>query len=461
MEKPIFWYQGLFLQPQHLQLNDKYNHELLSPYYKYLNPYLYGVEDLSFLKNDLANNVIRIEQGNLWFQDKTYVEINKNAIIEPRVFDESNLEDGKPMTVYIGLKKFSDQGKNVSVHSSKENFDGFGNINSRFVTSVESDNINDLYDEGSPAQVKNMSFFLRIFFEYELEYLGNFNLIPVMTIEKSGESIVATDSYIPPALTINSSQKLKEYVNETYNQLIARSYELESYKTERGINQAEFGSRDMVFLLSLRSINRYIPMLDHLIKSNVHPWEIYGVFRQLAGELSTFSENISVLGIDENDQNLMPVYNHLSLGECFMKSFQLVALLLDEITAGPKYIVPLKLEGDYFTANLEKEYFPGKNRFYIAIKSLTEPGELIENIDISLKAGSDKILSVIIQKSLPGIEITHMKNPPQELPRRAYTTYYQLNSSSEMWDKVKQHNNLSIYWKTAPQDVKLELMVIG
>lgn len=458
MEKPVFWYQGLFLQPQHLQLNDRYNHELLTPYHNYLNPYFYGVEDLHFLKSELSNNVISIDRGNIWFQDKTFVRINENSVIEPRFFDESNIVDGKPMTVYIGVRKFTNYGKNVEVCSFNENFN---NVNSRFITSIDPEQIKDLYGEGSPAQVKQMTYLLKIFFDYELDYLADFELVPVLKIERNGEDIIATESYIPPSLTINSSKKLKEYVCETYNQLTSRANELESYKVDRGINNAEFGSRDMVFLLSLRSINKYIPMLDHLIRSNVHPWHIYGVMRQLVGELSTFSEGINVLGSDATGKSLMPQYDHLNLGDCFKKSFHLIATLLDEITAGPKYIVKLKPTGDYFAANLKEEYFSGRNRFYLAVKSLTDAKEILESIDISLKTGTKKILPVIIQKALPGVELTHLKTPPQELPRRTYTTYYQLDSYAPMWEKVKKHKDLAVYWKTAPQDVEIELMIIG
>jgi type VI secretion system protein ImpJ len=43
MDKPLFWHQGLFLQPQHLQLNSQYCERLSLPLKTYLQPYFWGV----------------------------------------------------------------------------------------------------------------------------------------------------------------------------------------------------------------------------------------------------------------------------------------------------------------------------------------------------------------------------------------------------------------------------------
>ncbi|MFH1147859.1 MAG: type VI secretion system baseplate subunit TssK, partial [Pseudomonadota bacterium] len=48
-------------------------------------------------------------------------------------------------------------------------------------------------------------------------------------------------------------------VREIRDQIAGRSRQLEEYKTQRGIQTAEFGTRDMVYFLALRSLNRYVP----------------------------------------------------------------------------------------------------------------------------------------------------------------------------------------------------------
>jgi type VI secretion system protein ImpJ len=42
MERPLFWHHGLFLQPQHFQLSDRYLQSLLNTVYRLLMPHLWA-----------------------------------------------------------------------------------------------------------------------------------------------------------------------------------------------------------------------------------------------------------------------------------------------------------------------------------------------------------------------------------------------------------------------------------
>ena len=74
----------------------------------------------------------------------------------------------------------------------------------------------------------------------------------------------------------------------------------------------------MVYLLALRSLNRYASLLVHMAAArHGHPWQAYGLLRQLIGELSTFSGEISFTGEDQEGSQLLPDYDHSELGACF------------------------------------------------------------------------------------------------------------------------------------------------
>ena len=107
----------------------------------------------------------------------------------------------------------------------------------------------------------------------------------------------------------------------------------------------------MVYLLALRSLNRYVPLFFHVTEvQQVHPWAVYGMLRQLIGELSSFSERINVMGELEDGTRTLPNYDHRNLWECFSAAQALVILLLDEITAGPEYVIRLVYDGTYYAA---------------------------------------------------------------------------------------------------------------
>lgn len=459
MERPLFWHQGLFLQPQHFQLDDLYLQSLLTPLHKFIRPYFWGIGSLETPKVISENTVERPHRAEFLFPDMTYVVYPDNAVIEARSFDEDWVEGGKPFTVYMGIKKWNDVGKNVTVLPKLENL---SEVTTRFATTLEPEDVQDLHQDGPAAEVKRLFYVLKLFWETEKDQLGDYQLIPFLQLERTGDEITLSENFIPPTLSSAGSPSLMKMVREIRDQVVSRGRQLESLKRDRGIHTAEFGSRDMVFLLALRSLNRYVPILFHLLESpRVHPWTIYGVLRQLVGELTSFSEQINVLGELSDGTRLLPNYDHERLWECFSAAQSLVIRLLDEITAGPEYIIPLVFDGTYFSAELPPAMFEGRNRYFLVFKTETDPKNLLQSIEVVAKLSSRESLPILIARALPGIKLEHLPTPPQELPRRAHSIYFQVDHHGDKWDQVANNRNLALYWDDAPDDLTVELMVVG
>ena len=200
MEKPLFWHQGLLLQPQHFQLNDVYHQSTLIPYQKYLQPHFWGVGDVQIQESALGTGSFSISKGQFLFADKTYVEFPGNAVLDGRSFDEAWVEGGKPFTVLVGLRKWNDSGENVTVLSKLENM---ADVTTRFVTTTDTEEALDLHQGGPTAQVKRLNFALRIFWETERDLLGDYLLIPVAQLERIGEDIRLSEDFAPPCLAIS------------------------------------------------------------------------------------------------------------------------------------------------------------------------------------------------------------------------------------------------------------------
>jgi type VI secretion system protein ImpJ len=458
MKRPIFWHQGLFLQPQHFQLKDLYDQSLLIPLHRFLNPHFWGIGDIEIQQAALGNGSFDLLSGNFLFPDMTYALFPDNAVIEARSFESAWEEGGKTFTVYVGLKKWNDAGENVTVLSSLNNF---FDVTTRFVTTTQAEEIQDLHQNGPSAQVKKLYYVLKIFWETEMDVLGDYELIPLACLEKDGDEIVLSKQFIPPCLCISGSETLNKLVPEIRDQISSRGRQLETYKRERGIHSAEFGTKDMVYLLALRSLNRYIPLLSHLTETKrIHPWSMYSVLRQVIGELSSFSGDISVNGEQEHGPPLLPGYDHQNLWECFSGAKLLITRLLDEITAGPEYIIQLLYDGTYFSAELPPTIFEGRNQFFLVFETETDPKNVLQTMGKIAKLSSRQTLPILIARSLSGIRLDHLETPPQELPRRAHSIYFQIDHHSDQWDQVQKGNNLALHWDAAPQDLKAELMAV-
>jgi len=459
MERPLFWHQGLFLQPQHFQLQDRFLQDLFKPIYKFLHPSLWGVGDLEIAQEALNGGTFSLIKGEFLFPDMSYAGLSGNALCEARLFEDAWDEAGLPLTVYAGLKKFKNEGKNVTV---LETLDNLTEVTTRFVTTADPDEVRDLHQDGPDAQVKRLFYVLKLFFETEKEQLGDYTLIPIARLQREGEKVVLSEQFIPPSLNVTGSGVLFKLVTDIRDQLASRVHQLEGYKKERGIHTAEFGARDMVFILALRSLNCYVPLLNHLTESGgAHPWDVYAAVRQLAGELSCFSTQINLSDADTKDSGLLPAYNHESPWDCFAGARSLITKLLDEITAGPEYILELAYDGAYFASEMVPAIFEGGDRFYLIFETEQDPDTFIASLETSSKLSSREALPILIARSLPGLTLEHLSTPPQELPRRSGSLYFRLNHHGEQWAQVQKSNNIALYWDAAPQDLKVELMVAG
>lgn len=456
--KTIFWHQGLFLQPHHFQQNDLYVQSLQEPFRKFLSPFFWGIAALDISKGALENQSLDVVSGEFVFPDGSYAVFPGNAVVSGRSFASAWEEEDKPFTVYLGIRKLDEADRNASEVVSLSDI---SSVTSRYVSVAEPEQVADLYETGPPGEVKKLHYVLKIFWETEKDMAGDYLLLPLARLERDGEATRLSSHFVPPAMTIQSSDILMQIIKDIRDQLGSRSRRLDEYKAQRGIHTSDFGARDMVFMLALRSLNRYVPLLFHFTEPNcIHPWQVFGLLRQLIGELSSFSNRINVLGEQDDGERLLGIYDHDNLGKIFLAAQALISQLLDEITAGPDYVIQLIFDGTYFAAELSLEQFAEGNRYYLVVETEEDPEKVLDALQSIAKVGSRESLPLLIARALPGVGLEHLVLPPQELPRRSHCFYFQINHHSDQWANVVKGNNIGLYWDNAPEDFKSELMIV-
>jgi type VI secretion system protein ImpJ len=456
--QPIFWHQGLYLQPQHFQLSTLYQQSMIKPVLEYGLPYPWGVGRLAISESALLNHVVEISKAALMFRDGTYVEYPGNAIVSPRSFENAWLDGDQPFNVLIGLRRMRMRESNVTVVKSVAES---GDAPSRFVTSTDPDDIIDLHAAGPEAKVRRLSFLLRIIWPSELEQLDAYETLLVAQLVRDGDRIVIAPDFVPPCLSVSSSDVLGRILKELRDEIAGRTRQLEQYKSPREMQKAEFDASYMVYLLALRSLNRYAPLLFHYSENpQVHPWYVYGLLRQLIGELSSFSERFNLLGEALDGTPHLPPYNHDDLGKCVTAARSLIESLLNEITIGPEFLVQLERHGDNFDADLPKGFFGQRHRFYLVTRSESDSEQMLQSFQLEAKMSAKSQIQVLVRRALPGIELIHMPIAPQGLPRRSYSRYFRIESLSTQWTGVEKEGTVSLHWSAAPEDLKVELIAL-
>lgn len=457
-DRPIFWYQGLFLQPQHFQLADLHARSHVGPVLEHGLPHFWGVGAMEIATGSLSNQIFDPKRLHVLFRDGTYVEFPGNALVKPRSFEGAWSETDKPFACYVGLKKLSEVEANVTIVPT---LDDVSAVRTRYVTSVDPEEMRDIYGDGPPAQYKSLRYVLRLFWGTELAHLDDYELVPIARIERDGNVIKPSEKYIPPCITIGGSSLLAKLLHDVRDEISGRTRQLEEYKSPRELQKAEFDASYMVYLLALRSLNRYAPLLLHLSETpQLHPWLAYGVLRQLIGELSSFSERVNMLGETDAGESLVPPYEHQDLGRCFTSAAALIGQLLNEITIGPELLVRLELDEGYFSADLPRELFASRNRFYLVLRTDAASEGTVAALLQEGKLGARSQVPTLVSRALPGVELIHLPQPPQGLPRRANSIYFRVEQFSEPWEMVEARGNIALYWANAPEDLKVDLVVM-
>lgn len=396
----------------------------------------------------MGTKQFEISRGEFLFPDGTYAVVPGNTVIKPRSFQDDWLEGDKPFKVYLGVRKWNEAGENVSIVSSE---DEIASVNTRYATTADPEDVVDLHSGGPLAKVKRLTQVVRIFWETEQEKLDNYSFIPVASLERNNEEIALSKAYIPPSLCVGASEVLTKILRDVRDQVASRCQQLEEYKDPKNVQ---------TMMLALYVLNRQVPMLSQMSETKqISPWWAYAMLRQLAGELSTFSALYHAVGERSDGTQFVGPYDHLNLGVNFNNVHEIITELLDAIIAGPAHVIRLKYDGTYFSAAMPRDAFDRHNKFWVAVQTTTDPKNAIGGVR-QAKLGTPKNLPTLIARAITGIPLVHSPGYPSGLPQRPNTHYFLIDTRSRLWGDVIETESLSLYWDTAPKDVKLEIFVL-
>lgn len=455
--KPIFWHQGLFVKPQHFQLNDLFHQSLLRPFQSQMHPFFWGVCRSKVQAAALKNFVFELIDGEFLFPDGAWVVIPENAVVQPRSFKNDWTDLEKPFRIYLGLRRWDRKGENATVLEGGE----FQGVSTRFVCSNSPDEVPDLYQKGPEAAVKSLDFLVRVFWEGELEDAGNYMLIPFAQLEHNGKEPVLSQGFVPPVLTLSGSDNLMIMVRAIREQVVSRCHVLEEYKIPKGTQLSDLEPNYISYFLVLRSLNRYVPFLNHVTETPLaHPWDFYGFLRQLIGELSSFSDRVDCLGNLKDGSSLVPPYSHENIGLCIQEASTLLSELLGSILIGAENVIHLVKDGDYHSASLSPEVFDARNVFHLILRSSSTGAEQIkEQVQRRAKISSSELIPVLIKRALPGTELQEITVLPVGVPSRPDSAYYRLNRGDDHWLEIQKNQNICLYWNESPADLAAELVI--
>jgi type VI secretion system protein ImpJ len=66
----------------------------------------------------------------------------------------------------------------------------------------------------------------------------------------------------------------------------------------------------------------------------------------------------------------------------------------------------------------------------------------------------------LVKQALPGVQLTHLPNPPSAIPVKLKYQYFSLNQSGPAWEAVNRARNFAAYVPGDFPNPNLELLIL-
>ena len=245
-----------------------------------------------------------------------------------------------------------------------------------------------------------------------------------------------------------------------FEQISSRYRVFESYKMPKGFSTSDFEAHFLPYLLALSAFNRTLPLLNHIISTPCsHPWTVYGVLRQIVGELSTFTERITALGFLKDGTAMLPDYDHEDLGRCFGDAELLLEELLSALIISGENLIYLTRDGNSFSAELTADDLNPRYNYTIVVQTASDQEMVVNSLQRVAKIGCSDQIQAMVARALPGVPLRQRLVPPPGLPKRPDSHYFKLDHKNPQWQLIVDSGQISLYWDEAPEDATVELVV--
>ncbi|MDR2444049.1 MAG: type VI secretion system baseplate subunit TssK [Deltaproteobacteria bacterium] len=457
-QRPIYWQQGTFLEPQHFQIQDVQSCERAAFLTSAFHAYPWGFYDLEIDHEALSNFVFQILRLDLWLPDGRRLALPGNVQIAPRSFAKSWTNTDEPLWVALAVPIFSKTSPNVNDSPLDETLSPFGRR--LFNAQSEPEMLPDLLGNGPEARVDMLYYNAYLLFGDEASQpMEAVTVTSLARLTRDGEKVLVKSDFAPPAIRLFTDNPLRQLVVDVLEILKAKGRQLEEYKLTPARSKLESnGAGGIALVTVLIIVCRYIARLHYLlVPKALHPYTAFSVLRELAAELTVFAPGLSALGesLSGTGQGLSP-YDHTNPYPAFEETKIMIARLLDSVSLGPEMILIFKRETTYFSVDLPSK-LTGDYICWLSIRSGAPRESLADSLTNYGKLAAPSRVEQLIAFNLPGIALTPLAVPPFGLPRSPDITYFSLRQTDPMWSEALKSRRLTLFWDKAPEGTIVSL----
>ena len=427
--EPVIWTRGTFLNPQHLQVQDRFLENSLEFHLQALHFRAWGFDELQIDQGQLASGLFAVSRASGIMTDGLLFEIPaSDAAPPPRPMAPHFDPDQTTLDVFLAIPSYREGGFNIA--SAKREAD------TRYRAEVEMVRDENSGQNEKPVLVARKNF--RLLFEGENR--EGFSSLRIATVEKGASNLFHLQPrFVPPLLEFRSSDYLTSIARRLLEVLSSRSSTLSGMRRQKNQTLADFTAADIPSFWLLYTINSALPEFRHLFEARGgHPEQFFHAMLSLAGALTTFSAKVHPRDF--------PVYDHDNLGACFTSLDEKLRILLETVVPSNFVSLALKLvQPSIYATSIDRDDYLLNTRLYLAVKAETSQADIIAKVPYLVKIASADLVETLVQQALPGVRLTHVHAPPTAIPMKTGYQYFGLTPGGPSWDSIGKSRNLAAY----------------
>ena len=425
LNNKVVWSEGMFLNPQHFQQQERYLEALIDGKFSSLDAYSWGMREFELDQQMLKLGKVSLLSARGILPDGT--PFNFPSIdAAPAVI---NIPENTQNTIVCLCLPVKRQGALEVV--SDENAQSLA----RF-TSIEHEIRDVSTDTGETVPIAVGKLNLRLMLDHD--DLSGYVCIGMIRIAeiRDDKTILLDEMYIPPLLDCKHSPRLQGYLTELTGLLHSRAEAIAA----RLADPNRGGTAEVADYMLLQLLNRFEPLALHMSHiKGLHPVDLYGDMVQMIGELSTF--------VSKNKRApVFPGYLHDNLQACFEPL--MVSLRNSFSTVHEQQAVALELVEKKYgirVAELRDRSMIGSSVFILSAKADLPEEQLRVHLPAQIKIGPVERIRQLVNAAMPGIGLKPLPVAPRQIPFHSGFCYFQLEPKSEFWNELKHSGGFAIH----------------
>ena len=439
-DNKVVWSEGMFLRTQHFQQADRHTEWQVRSALAAARAHPWGVTDLQINREMLAAGKFAISRAAGMFEDGTPFTLPDGAD-HPAPLDLA--DSVRNCTVYLGLPVRQPGGVEVELDDTVHTPARYRAADYDAADSVSRS------DQHTTLQESRQR--LRLLLETEerdgYTCIGLARIIEV----RSDKNVVLDEGFIAPCLTCTAAPVLSGFVAELQGLIHHRAEAVAARVTDSGTK----GAAEIADFLLLQAVNRYEPLLTHLISSPmVHPEDFYRLAVQMAGELDTFT-------VANRRPPAFPPYRHDDLQRSFRPVMAELRHSLSAVIDPTAVPIPLQ-ERRYGVrvAVISDRSLLTTATFVLVVKADMQMDAIRRLFPTQTTIGPVEKIRDLVNSALAGIRTRPLQVAPRQLPYTPNATYFELERNSPFWKELTQSGGMALHVAGDFPQLEMELWAI-